>query len=150
MPEDPQERRRRALEAAPVPTSDSQTVREENLRTARAEAARIRSEQEAQEKIQRDRQARHQALARQQDDATRAKIFARYLQAEEQAKLSEPPPPRPSYTARQSAELTLEEAAGRRALARHAQRTQSAAARAKIEEKAKEEDAAPSVPGFKA
>jgi len=51
----------------------------------RAESERIQAEQAAQERRQRDRMAKHEALARQEDDAIRAKIFARYLRAEEEA-----------------------------------------------------------------
>src|SRR5262249_31527199 len=51
----------------------------------RAESERIQGEQAAQERRQRDRMAKHEALARQEDDAIRAKIFARYLRAEEEA-----------------------------------------------------------------
>jgi len=157
MPEekyDPQEQRRWAVEAPPPEVSDAQLVLQENARRFREESARLQAEQSAREQIQRDRQRAHEELARREDDAIRARIFARYLQAEEQAARAKAqaeaeaaaaaslPPPR------LSAEAELEIAAGRRTLAKHAQRAQDAAAardQNKVEEKAEKE----ATPGFK-
>src|SRR5262249_32108848 len=129
MPEekfDGQERARRMREAAPTQTSDALIERQENLRKMREESARLKAEQDERENHQRRRQARHEARARQEDDATRAKIFARYLQAQEQAKPAEPPPPVPLNTQRQDEQFEAEQAAGRRALAKYAQRNADA------------------------
>src|SRR5262249_24034544 len=131
---DAQEQRRRAVEAAPPEVSDAEIVRRENARHFQAVSARIQAEQAKQEQFQRDRQRAHEELARREDDAIRARIFARYLRMEEEAKAAKvqaeaaaaaaaslPPP-------RLSAEAELEIAAGRRTLARHAQRSATAAA----------------------
>jgi len=109
----------------------------------RAESERIQAEQAAQERRQRDRMAKHEALARQEDDAIRAKIFARYLRAEEEArvKAQAEAPPVPLTTQRQDAELEAEQRRGREMLAKYAQRNEAAAAardRISAAEKAKE------------
>ena len=129
-------------------TPDSILEGREREKRFRAESERIQAEQAAQEQRQRDRMARHEAQARQEDDATRAKIFARYLQAEEgaRARAQAEVPPVPLTTLRQDKELELEQEAGRRALAKYAQRNQDAAAARK--EKAKE-DVTPVLSGFK-
>jgi|SRR5262249_17429844 len=128
--------------------SDSIIEGREREKRFREESARNQAEQAEQENRQRARQERHQALARQEDDATRAKIFARYLQAEEEAKAQARAevPPVPNYSPRQLEELALEQQAGRRQLERHKRHFETAAAardRTGAEEKAKE------VPGSK-
>src|SRR5262245_43036914 len=145
MPEekfDAQEQRRRALEAAPPETSDALIVMQENARKIREESARLKAERDKQEQFQRDRQAMHEELARRESDAIRAKIFMRVWEAEEAAKAraraqAEIPVGPPSPQVRNEA-LELEQAAGRRTLAKHAGRREPAA----------KEDPAP-VPGFK-
>src|SRR5262245_450646 len=116
-------------------TPDSILDGREREKRFRAESERLQAEQAAQERHQRDRQARHQEAARRGDEETRAALFLRVMRAQEEAKPLEPPPPVPVYTERQDTELAAEQAAGRRALAKYAQR----------EEKAKE-----GTPGFKA
>src|SRR5262245_61640467 len=131
MPEekyDPQEQRRRAIEAAPPQTSDAQIVREENARRFRAESERLQAERAEQERYQRERAERHAALARQEDDAIRAKIFMRVLQAEEaRAKAQAEVPPVPHSSSYRNEQLEQEQAAGRRALLKHAGRSEPAA-----------------------
>jgi len=143
---DPQEQRRRAVEAAPPQTSDSQNALLENARRFQEESARLKAEQDAREQHQRDRQRAHEELARREDDAVRAKIFMRYLQAEEQAARAKaqaevpPAPPSPAY---RNEQLEAELEAGRRALAKHrGERVASA-------EKETGKDSSPAVPGFK-
>src|SRR5262245_264944 len=127
--------------------ADSILDSRERGRRYQAEAAQRAAEQAAQENLQRLRQARHQAEARRIDEETRAALHLRILRAQEQAK---PPavetPPTPVYTERQTTELELEQAAGRRALARHRNHFE---ARGRAEGRAKE-DTTPAVPGFKA
>jgi hypothetical protein len=145
MPEekyDGQERARRAREATPPEASDAQIVREENARRFRAESERLQAERAAQEQYQRDRQAMHEQLARQEDDAIRAKIFARYLQAEEaKARAQAEAPPAPLSPPRPSAELALEQEAGRRALLKHRGERAASAETGK--------DSIPAISGFK-
>jgi hypothetical protein len=108
----------------------------------RAESLQRQAEQAEQEQRQRDRQARHEAQARRVDEETRAALFMRVLQAQQAKPQAETPVP--VYTARQNQELELEQAAGRRALARYAQRNAPAAVDAG--EKTKENTG---LPGFK-
>jgi hypothetical protein len=122
----------------------------ERERRFRAESLQRQAEQAQQEQRQRDRQARHEAAARRVDEETRASLFMRVLQAQETK--PQPEAPVPVYTARQNQELELEQAAGRRALARYAQRNKPAATTAAQDqidggEKVKEEDTR--LPGFK-
>lgn len=155
MPEeknDIQERNRRKREAAPEQFSDAWVERRESARKMREESARLQAERTEQENRQKERQARHEVLARQEDDSTRAKIFARYLQAEEEAKAraQAETPSVPLTTPRMNQQLLDEQAAGRRALERHRRHFETAAAareRSLAAEKA-EEDATPAVPGF--
>ena len=131
---------RSPLGADPLP--DSIADGRERERRFRAESEQRQAEQAAQEQRQRDRQARHEAEARRIDEETRAALFMRVMQAQE-AKPPADVPPIPLTTARQDAELEAEQAAGRRALARYAQRAQN-----QIDaEKAKENTG---LPGFKA
>jgi len=108
--------------------SDSILVQRENARRIREESARIQSEQAEREKLQRDRQARHQEEARRIDEEVRARLYL-LAQTREAAKPQPEVRPVPVYTERQDKELELEQAAGRRTLAKYAQRS---------EEKAKE------------
>ena len=122
----------------------------ERERRFRAESLQRQAEQAQQEQRQRDREARHEAAARRVDEETRASLFMRVLQAQETK--PQPEAPVPVYTARQNQELELEQAAGRRALARYAQRNKPAATTAAQDqidggEKVKEEDTR--LPGFK-
>ena len=110
------------------------------------------AEQAEQEQRQRDRQARHEAQARRVDEETRARLFLRIAQAQEEKLAQTEVPPIPLSTQRQDEELALEQAAGRRALARYAQRNKPAATTAAqdqidAEKKVKEEDTR--LPGFK-
>ena len=112
----------------------------ERERRFRAESERRQAEQAEQERRQRDRQAAHEREARKVDEQVRAQLFMRVMQAQE-TKPQADAPPVPVYTARQDEELELEQAAGRRALAKYAQRSEAAAAardRISAEEKAKE------------
>jgi len=114
----------------------------ERERRFRAESLQRQAEQAQQEQRQRDRQARHEAEARRIDEETRAALFMRVMQAQE-AKPPADVPPIPLTTARQDAELEAEQAAGRRALARYAQRAQD---QINAREKPKENTG---LPGFK-
>src|SRR5262249_24695492 len=143
---DGQERARRMREAAPTQTSDALIERQQNLRKMREESTRLKAEQDERENHQKRRQARHEALARQEDDAIRAKIFARYLRAEEEARAQTQAEVRPDAvtTPRQDEELAAEQAGGRARLEKYARRNQDAAA-----SREREEDTAPGLPGFK-
>jgi len=136
QPADPRAQR----QATPDLLADSIRDGHERTRRFRQESEKRQAELAAQERHQRERQARREALARQEDDATRAKIFARYLQAEEEARARAQAevPPVPLTTERQDAELLAEQEAGRRALAKYAQRSEAAAA-ARERTRAKEE-----------
>jgi len=123
--------------------SDSILDGREREKRFRAESEQRQAEQAEQEQRQRDRQARHEAEARKIDEETRARLFMRIAQAQE-AKPQAEVPPIPLSTQRQDEELALEQAAGRRALAKYAQRNKPAAADAG--EKAKENTG---LPGFK-
>jgi len=146
MPEDPQERRRREIEAAPPETSDALIVMQENARKIREESARLKAERDKQEQFQRDRQAAHERAARQVDEEVRAQIFLRVMQtqqAREQEKLQAEAslgPPNPQF---RNTQLELEQEAGRRTLARHR------GERAASVEKETGKDSAPGTPGFK-
>jgi len=150
MPEekfDAQEQRHRALEAAPPEVSDALIVMRENARKIREESERIQAERAAQEKVQRDRQAMHEELARRESDAIRAKIFMRVWEAEEAAKAraqAEVPVGPPSLPFRNE-QLEAEQAAGRRALARH--RGERPAGAAAVQDRTEEKPEA--TPGFK-
>jgi hypothetical protein len=105
--------------------SDSIIDGRERERRFRAESLQRQAEQAAQEQHQRNRQARHEAEARKIDEETRAALFLRVMQAQE-AKPPAEVPPVPVYTARQDEELAAEQAAGRRALEKYAQRNKPA------------------------
>src|SRR5262245_30898088 len=144
---DPQEQRRRAVESAPPQTSDAEVVRRENARHFREESERLQAERNKQEQFQRDRQAMHEELARRESDAIRAKIFMRVWEAEEAAKAraqAEVPvgPPSPPF---RNEQLEAEQAAGRRALARH--RGERPAGAAAVQDRTEEKPEA--TPGFK-
>jgi hypothetical protein len=126
--------------------SDSILDGREREKRFRAESLQRQAEQQQREQLQRDRQARHEAEARRIDEETRAALLLRVMRAQEEAKPPADVPPVPVYTARQEGELALEQEAGRRALARYAQRNAPAAARIDAEEKPKEETG---LPGFK-
>jgi hypothetical protein len=129
--------------------SDSILDGREREKRFRAESLQRQAEQAAQEQRQRDRQARHEAEARKVDEQTRARLFMRLAQAQEEKQAQVEAPPIALSTARQDAELEAEQAAGRRALARYAQRNKPAAAaqnQIDAEEKPKEETG---LPGFK-
>jgi len=146
---DPQEQRRRAVESAPPQTSDAEVVRRENARRFREESERLQAERNKQEQFQRDRQAMHEELARRESDAIRAKIFMRVWEAEEAAKAAKAQaetslgPPSPSF---RNEQLELEIAAGRRTLARHAQRNAGAAT---VQDQTRTEEKPEATPGFK-
>jgi hypothetical protein len=122
--------------------SDSILDGREREKRFRAESARLQAEQAEQEQRQRDRQARHEAEARKIDDETRARLFMRVMQAQEAKPQAEVPPIALS-TARQDEQLALEQEAGRRALAKYAQRAQD---QINAREKTKENTGPP---GFK-
>jgi hypothetical protein len=130
--------------------SDSILDGREREKRFRAESLQRQAELAEQEQRQRDRQARHEARAREIDEQTRAQLFMRVMQAQETKPQADVPPV--SYsTERQDRELELEQAAGRRALARHAQRsapvtTTAAQDRTDAGEKAKDNTG---LPGFK-
>jgi len=131
--------------------SDSILDGREREKRFRAESEQRQAEQAEQEQRQRDRQARHEAEARKIDEETRARLFMRIAQAQE-AKPQAEVPPIPLTTQRQDEELKAEQEAGRRALARYAQRNKPAATTAAqdqidAEKKVKEEDTR--LPGFK-
>src|SRR5262249_40454040 len=137
MPEekfDPQEQRRRAVEAAPPEVSDAQLVLQENARRFREESARLQAEQSAREQIQRDRQAWYTQQAQKESDLIRARLLVHGAQLEEEAKAAKARaeaamgPPSPGY---RNEQRELEIAAGRRTLARHSQRSADAAAAAR-------------------
>jgi hypothetical protein len=120
--------------------SDSILDGREREKRFRAESLQRQAEQQQREQLQRDRQARHEAEARKIDEQTRAQLFMRVMQAQETKPQAEEPPI-PLSTARQDEQLALEQEAGRRALARHAQRNAPAAVaqdRTDAGEKAKE------------
>jgi hypothetical protein len=123
--------------------SDSILDGREREKRFREESLQRQAEQAAQEQRQRDRQARHEAEARKVDQETRAQLFMRVMQAQE-AKPQPEVPPIPLSTQRQDEQLAAEQAAGRRALAKYAQRTQD---QINAREKAKENTG---LPGFKA
>jgi len=125
--EDSQERARKLRELTPEKPYDSAAALEERAASFRAESERIQAERAAQERWQRERAERHAALARAQDDEIRAALFFRVMQAREQAKLAEPPPLPPPTPGWRDEQLELEIAAGRRTLAKHAQRSEPAA-----------------------
>jgi hypothetical protein len=120
MPQNPDPREQR--QATPDPLSDSIIDGQERGARFRAESKQREAEQAAQEQHQRDRQARHEAEARRVDDEMRARLFLRVMQTREEAKPPVEAPPVPVYTERQDSELALEQEAGRRALAKYAQR----------------------------
>ena len=122
--------------------SDSILDGREREKRFRAESLQRQAEQQQREQLQRDRQARHEAEARRIDEETRAALFMRVMQAQ-QTKPQPELPPVPLSTARQDAELEAEQAAGRRALARYAQRAQD---QINAREKPKENTG---LPGFK-
>ena len=126
--------------------SDSILDGREREKRFRAESLQRQAEQQQREQLQRDRQARHEAEARRIDEETRAALFMRVMQAQE-TKPQADVPPLPVYTTRQNEELQLEQAAGRRALARYAQRNKPAATQINAREKAEENTG---LPGFKA
>jgi hypothetical protein len=118
--------------------SDSILDGREREKRFRAESEQRQAAQAEQEQRQRDRQARHEAEARKVDEQVRAQLFMRVMQAQEAKPQAEVRPIALS-TARQDEELALEQAAGRRALAKYAQRNRDAAAareQIKAEEKA--------------
>ena len=122
--------------------SDSILDGREREKRFRAESEQRQAEQAEQEQRQRDRQARHEAEARKIDEETRARLFMRIAQAQE-AKPQAEVPPMALSTARQDEQLALEQEAGRRALAKYAQRAQE---QIDAREKAKENTG---LPGFK-
>src|SRR5262245_13092695 len=128
-------------------TPDSILDQKERAKRFRAESEQRQAEQAAQEQHQRARQARHQAEARRIDEETRAALHLRVMRMQEEAKPQPEARPVAGYSPRQKEELALEQAAGRRQLAKDAQRNQDAAAareRVSAEEKVKED-----LPGFK-
>ena len=131
---------RSPLGADPLP--DSIADGRERERRFRAESEQRQADQAAQEQRQRDRQARHEAEARKIDEHTRAQLFMRVMQTQ-QAKPPAEEPPIALSTARQDEQLALEQEAGRRALAKYAQRAQD---QIDAREKAKENTG---LPGFK-
>jgi hypothetical protein len=114
----------------------------ERERRFRAESLQRQAEQAEQEQRQRDRQARHEAQARRIDEETRAALFMRVMQAREEKPAEVPPIP--LSTQRQDEELAAEQEAGRRALARYAQRNAPAAVDA-----GKKAEETTGLPGFK-
>jgi hypothetical protein len=130
------------------PEADSIRDGRERERRFRMESEQRQAEQQQREQLQRDRQARHEAEARRIDEETRAALFMRVMQAQ-QTKPQPEEPPIALSTQRQDEQLALEQEAGRRALARYAQRNRDAAAareQIKAEEKATETTG---LPGFK-
>jgi|SRR5215475_2781566 len=137
---------------------------EERARRIREESKQREAEQDEQERRQRDRQIAHgrEGLRIEEeniaamtalitDKDTRETIYARIMKMREDIKPQPEVPPVPMYTARQRAELEAEQAAGRRALERHAENTRIAqASRAQVsaEEKAREEEAARKRDGY--
>ena len=137
---------------------------EERAAKIREESQRIEAERAEQERRQRDRQIAHgrEGLRIEQeniaamtalitDKDTRETIHARILKMREEQKPQPEPRPLSIYTERQRQEMELEQEAGRRALARHAERTriaQEARAKVSTEEKAKEEAAARKREGY--
>ena len=142
QPVDPREQR----QAMPDPLSDSIVDGQQRAARFRAESEQRQAQQAEQEQHQRDRQARHQEEARRVTEETEARLFLRVQQAREQAKPQAEPPPTPFYTERQTTELELEQAAGRRQLERYAQRNRNAAA---ARERIRAEEEAKDIPGFK-
>jgi len=110
----------------PDKLSDSIIDGQQRARRFREESAKREAEQAEQERHQRDRQARHREQAMLIDAEMQELIGRRILRAQEEAKLQPQPqvkePPVSLYTERQETELSLEQAAGKRALAKYAKK----------------------------
>jgi hypothetical protein len=124
QPADPREQR----QATPDPLSDSIVDMRARAGRFHEESKRLEAEQAAQEQHQRDRQARHEAAARKIDEETRAALLLRFMKMQEATKPPAEVPPVPFSTARQDETLEAEQAAGRRALAKYARRSEAVAA----------------------